>query len=83
MDYIIDEADEITPDEFAEAVGGWAVVARDWYGGFPFEEDDEDADAEFMRNDWSVTWYQSQYPDGTPIVFHNASGIEHVYERAE
>jgi hypothetical protein len=78
VDYIHDHAEEITPDEFAKAVGGWDVVVRDWYGGFSSES--IEADAEFIRNDWSVSWYRSRYPDGTPIVFHTASGVEHVYK---
>jgi len=74
VQYITNHAEEITPNQFAKAVGGWKVVKRDWWG------EGRDLTAEFMRNDWSVTWYRSRYPDGTPVVFHTASGIEHVYE---
>ena len=74
-----DHAEEVSPDAFAALVGGWDVVRRDWWGGFASEGSLE-ADAEFMRNDPYMDWYRSHYPDGTPIVFHTASGIEHVYE---
>jgi hypothetical protein len=81
VDYITDHAEEISPDAFAALVGGWDVVRRDWWGGFASEGSLE-ADADFMRNDPYVDWYKSHYPDGTPIVFHTSSGIEHVYELA-
>ena len=79
VDYIHSHAEEISPDELAKAVGGWKVVLGDWWGGFPSSGDFED-DVDFARKDWSVSWYRSHYPDGTPVVFHTASGIEHVYE---
>jgi hypothetical protein len=79
IDYITEHAEDITPAEFARAVGGWQNVREFWYGGFP-SEGNLRADAKFMSNDWSVSWYKSHYPDGTPIVFHTSSGIEHVYE---
>lgn len=79
IDYIMERAEPISASAFARAVGGWRTVRDDWYGGFP-SDGNIGRDAKFMRNDSTVSWYRSHYPDGTPIVFHTASGIEHVYE---
>jgi hypothetical protein len=77
VDYIKRHAEEMDADDFANMVGGPEVIQRDFLGSKSEENIDEWWN--FVKKDWSMGFYSSRYPDGTPIIYHNSSGVEHVY----
>ena len=85
IEYIRDHAEMVEPEEFLAAIGGVDALIGEWWGGWPASlPTDYEGVVEVLRADAEHGPYgglfKSQYPDGTSIYFHRASGIEHVYE---
>lgn len=84
VDYLQAHEVEVEPEEFLAAIGGARNLTSKWWGGWPPSlPTDEEGVIEVLREDALHgpygRLYRSQYPDGTPVYFHRASGIEHVY----
>ena len=75
VDYITDRGEDVDCKDFLREVGPGEVEAN-WYGG----GSSWDHSGYDPCKDYHISWYRSHYPDGTPIYFHTASGIEHVWE---
>lgn len=77
VDCIDRRSSVIDYETFAEKVGGEQVILENlWADSSVYSEEG----GLKIADDWSVSWHESTYPDGTPVLYFVHSGIEHVFE---
>lgn len=74
VEYIHKYAEAIDYQEFEQAVGGEQKILDALMYKNIYDEWLK------IKDDFTVSWYKSKYPDGTPIFFYVHSGVEHVFE---
>ena len=67
LEGIIDRSEDITHDEFKDAIGEEAYYHLTNVFGYPIAED------------WHVTYHRSTLENGTTVVYVCHSAIEYVY----
>lgn len=78
IDYIKEHAEDMDFDEFLAEVGEQSFLETSWAG---LDSDMIDLIREQEeKGGLHFGFFRSRYPDGTPVIYHNHSGIEHVWE---